>query len=138
MQIEIDPSHKMHLMPDVLPQSLQEQIRDWPKRSFCLFYADTSKANGQLITYPMNADINIEDEEKRLDEFLFKHLSPYKSSKYWPRLHTTIDPKVNQVYKIMEFPVVIDSCQYLSIKQSVRENEKLIALCYRLATLDNS
>lgn len=105
-----------------------------------LFYADTEKQSRELQISPKKfKGINLEKVEIAMDLFLHEHWSLHDNpNERWPRLYTSIDPSMDRVYRLEEFPIKVDGLRVLSIKQSVRENEKLIALCYRLATLDNS
>lgn len=140
MQIESGSNQKINFTSEAFPPSFSEHVRGWINNNECFFYADTSKTTGKLKIYPPTFEqVNLEDEEKRIDKFLFNHWSLYANPvQHWPRLHTTLDPKANQIYRIVEFPVVVDAKEYLSIKQSVRQRGRLIALSYRLAELEDS
>lgn len=109
-------------------------------RSTILFYADTSRKSGELKVFPKKfKGVNLDRVELEMDHFLHTHWSLHDNpNQRWPRLHTSIVPDEEIVVRLEEFPVKIDGFRVLSIKQSVRENKNLIALCYRIASFENS
>jgi hypothetical protein len=117
-----------------------EQAETSVNRSTVLFYADTSRQTGELKVFPKKfKGVNLDKVELEMDFFLHEHWSLHDNpNERWPRLHTSIVPDEEMVVRLEEFPIKIDGFRVLSIKQSVRENEKLIALCYRIASFDNS
>ncbi|OGH10739.1 MAG: hypothetical protein A3B38_03465 [Candidatus Levybacteria bacterium RIFCSPLOWO2_01_FULL_36_13] len=122
---------------------IKSSIRQTEKsidRSKLLFYADTSKRNGELKILPKKfRRVDLGNVENAMDLFLHEHWSLHDNpNERWPRLYTSIDPQEQEVFRLEEFPIKVDGLRVLSIKQAVRKNEQLIALCYRLATLDNS
>ena len=122
---------------------IKSSIRQTEKsidRSKLLFYADTSKRNGELKILPKKfRRVDLGNVENAMHLFLHEHWSLHDNpNERWPRLYTSIDPQEQEVFRLEEFPIKVDGLRVLSIKQAVRKNEQLIALCYRLATLDNS
>lgn len=123
-----------------LSPSTRRDVKEGIEKYPLFFYADTSKSTGETIVQPEKwKGQALEDIEVQIDSFLYNHWSLYEDQRlHWPHLHTVIDPKKERIYSIVEFPVVIEAKRLLSIKQSVQERGKIIALTYRLATLDNS
>lgn len=108
-------------------QLINDEVKD-----VFTFHANTDKKTRRVVMSPVLIPMSLTDIEIKFDEALFKLWSPYDLQK-WPKVSSRVDPKAKTLYRVEEFKVVLENKRLTSIKRSLRENKRLVALTYCLS-----